>query len=125
VRTLRTLLLLLLSLSLPLYGSAALAVAPPCPMEMAAMDRPAMDSAEDAAYEGGDAALADCCADAAVRAATGKPCKAGQECQTGSVTLPPPAIGQALPADHGAPPRNALPPPTQGAADIWRPPAAS
>lgn len=73
----RTFLLLILCLAIPLQGFAALAAfEPPCPMES-----PTTVDATDVA----DVPMAhDCCNDADTFAKTGKVCKTGQECQSGS-----------------------------------------
>lgn len=67
-RWLRQLLLVLLSLTLPVYGWAAAAIASPCPMQT---DHSAMK--------------ADTCCQDTDHADAGNPCKAGQECQTGAL----------------------------------------
>ena len=59
-------LLLLLSITLPVYGSASIAIDSPCPMQT------------DGVKSG------TCCQDTD-HAKSGNPCKAGQECQTGAL----------------------------------------
>ena len=111
VRRLRLLLLLLLSLALPLYGAAPSAPVP-CTMSH--------DSPAD------ELPAADCCNDADLQAATGQACKTGQDCPAGALPLmQAAAVAHAPPADRAPAPHHGPPPPTQAAADIWRPPATS
>ena len=73
----RTFLLLVLCLAIPLQGFAAVvALESPCPMETTA----AGDTAAVSAMHG-------CCNDADTAAKTGKACKTGQECQSGGQYL--------------------------------------
>ena len=115
---LRTVLLLLLSVALPLYAGAAARAAIPCPMHasVAAMDA---DSAQ-------DSKAADCCeeADTDAGAAGGTACKAGADCQPVSVPLLGAAPGGRLPvADTTVAPPPHRPRASATAADIGRPPA--
>jgi hypothetical protein len=110
VRRFRLLLLLLLSLALPLYAAAP-AAPTPCAMSH---DAPA------------DEAPAGCCNDADMQAATGQPCKTGQDCPAGALPLlHAPAVAHALPAERRVAPHHRPPPPALATADIWRPPTAS
>ncbi len=82
MRLLRALLLLLLSLTLPLHGMAALvAVELPC-----AMEQPLVQARHPVATHG-----APCCNDAEAAARTGQLCKSGQDCKSLSFALGPPA----------------------------------
>jgi len=111
----RTLLIALLCVALPFAaGARALdAIKIPCPMQQAHQDM--APSAQLAAGT--------CCNDADTTAKTGKPCKAGQECQAS------PAAALLLPAVTSAPslsfPIAATAPiaPRLHPAGIWRPPA--
>lgn len=67
-RLLRQTVLVLFSITLPVYGWASVAIASPCPMQM---NPSSMKSGT-------------CCQDAD-HAKSGNPCKAGQECQTGAL----------------------------------------
>lgn len=67
-RWLRQTLLILLSITLPAYGWASIAIASPCPMQM---DHSSMKSGT-------------CCEDTG-HAGSDNPCKTGQECQTGAL----------------------------------------
>lgn len=85
VRTVRLMLLMLLSLAIPLAGYAGLGVPKmPCPMEMAAMAEQQLDSDMDQALT---AKMGDCCNDMETLLKTGKPCKVGQDCKIGSLGL--------------------------------------
>lgn len=69
MRTLRSILILLLCLAFPAYGYASLGVVQlPCPMQSDTVD---MDMSH---------AKGDCCLDADTAAKTGKTCKTGHEC---------------------------------------------
>lgn len=69
MRTLRSILILLLCLAFPAYGYASLGIVQlPCPMQS---DKADMDMSH---------ANGDCCLDADTAAKTGKTCKTGQEC---------------------------------------------
>lgn len=112
MRMLRSILILLLCLTLPAYGYAALgAVQPPCPMQSAGADG-------EMSHANGD-----CCLDADTAAKTGKTCKAGQECKAGGVfqmTSPQPAFlfasgAQLIPAAF-------LPRIASDPSGFWRPP---
>lgn len=117
MRNMRTLLLLILCLVLPLQGFAALvAFEPHCPM--------AMPACADAEAVSDDAMARDCCNDADTAAKTGKLCKTGQECSSGAqCLLLPPVVHAVAPA---ATERFALISPfirTLSPAGLWRPPA--
>lgn len=85
VRTVRLMLLMLLSLAIPLAGYAGLGVPKmPCPMEMAAMAEPQADTGMEQAPT---AKMGDCCNDMETLLKTGKPCKVGQDCKIGSLGL--------------------------------------
>lgn len=117
MRLLRTLLLLLVSVALPLYAGASARAAVPCPMMHAA--GAAMDAADD------EAPAADCCEDANLGSTGGPACKAGADCQTASVPLAATAPGAEMPVAEASLRPQARPPrASAAAADIWRPPAA-
>lgn len=115
VRPMRALLITLLCVALPLAAGARTldAIQLPCPMQQA--HQHTEPSAQPAAGT--------CCNDAETTAKTGKPCKAGQECQ------PSPAATLLLPAVTSAPslssPLAVIAPiaPRLHPAGIWRPPA--
>jgi hypothetical protein len=106
--------LLLLSLALPVYGSAGFAV-PQAPCAMADMD---------AAVMAADEAAGDCCNDLDTYAQTGQACKAGQECPaspTLTVSADPAGL---LTLQAQAPPAGGVHQPPRGEpGGIWRPPA--
>ena len=122
VRTVRFLLLMLLSLAIPLAGYAGLGVPKmPCPMEMAAM---AEQQLSGEMKEASATPMGECCNDMETLLKTGKPCKVGQDCKIGSQGLSvyfptvPPSFGKdsflARLNDRVIAPRT-IP--------IWRPPA--
>lgn len=85
VRTVRLMLLMLLSLAIPLAGYAGLGVPKmPCSMEMAAMAEPQADTGMEQAPT---TKMGDCCNDMETLLKTGKPCKVGQDCKIGSLGL--------------------------------------
>jgi hypothetical protein len=85
VRTVRFLLLMLLSLAIPLAGYAGLGVPKmPCPMEMAAMAEQQLGSDVEETPAG---AMGECCNDMETLLKTGKTCKVGQDCKIGSLGL--------------------------------------
>lgn len=112
----RTLLLLILCLVLPLQGVAAVvAFEPRCPM--------AMPACADAEAVSDDAATRDCCNDADTVAKTGKLCKTGQECSSGAQCLLLPPVAHAV-APVAAERFALLSPfiPSLFPAGLWRPP---
>lgn len=113
----RTFLLLILCLAIPLQGFAALAVfEPPCPMESSTT----VDATDVA-----DGSMAhDCCNNADTFAKTGKICKTGQECQSSSQG-PIFMLNTRLPSpDHSVRfPPIALSVHSFDPSDLWRPPA--
>lgn len=122
MRSIRFLLLVLLSLAIPLAGYAGLGVPKaPCPMEMAAIAEMQFDTSMDQALT---AKIGDCCNDMETLLKTGKTCKVGQDCKIGSQGLSvyfptvPPSFGKdsflARLNDRVIAPRT-IP--------IWRPPA--
>lgn len=107
MKHLRRLLLVLLSITLPVYGWASIAVASPCPMQ-----------AGSATMKPGGT----CCQDTD-HAKSGNPCKAGQECQTGALYQP--TIAAVLPVVPRSTVIATLPEPQLAAGDpafVWRPP---
>ena len=122
VRTVRLMLLMLLSLAIPLTGYAGLGVPKmPCPMEMAAMAEQQLDTSMDQALT---AKMGDCCNDMETLLKTGKPCKVGQDCKIGSLGLSVhfPSIPESFGRDTylaGLQDRVIEPRPIP----IWRPPA--
>jgi hypothetical protein len=85
VRTVRLILLMLLSLAIPLAGYAGLGVPKaPCPMEMAAMAEQQLDTRMDQVLT---VKMGDCCNDMETLLKTGKTCKVGQDCKIGSLGL--------------------------------------
>lgn len=85
VRTVRLILLMLLSLSIPLAGYAGLGVPKmPCPMEMDAMAEMQLGADMEQTPV---AQMGDCCNDMETQLKTGKPCKVGQDCKIGSLGL--------------------------------------
>ncbi|MEQ8484469.1 MAG: hypothetical protein RIB46_08900 [Pseudomonadales bacterium] len=126
--------MLLLTLTLPLPGLAALGRAQaPCPMQ-ADQPQAAAESGHHAhhgetrhaAAEPAPEAAHDCCDDAHAMAPGGQACKPGQHCQSVTLTLSlpsaaavraaPPTGENFGPPDRGAPPQASHTP-------IWRPPA--
>ena len=122
VRTVRFLLLMLLSLAIPLAGYAGLGVPKmPCPMEMAAMaEQQLSDDMEDASAT----PMGECCNDMETLLKTGKTCKVGQDCKIGSLGLSVhfPAIPEVFSKDTflGRLNDRAIEP---RPIPIWRPPA--
>lgn len=114
MRTMRTLLLLILCLAIPLQGFAAMvALEPPCPMEATAAG--SMDASDSMAH--------DCCNDADTVAKTGKLCKMGQECPSGGqYLLFPPVVLAVAPVtvDRFSLITHFIP--TLSPAGLWRPP---
>ncbi|MDP2371708.1 hypothetical protein [Rhodoferax sp.] len=115
MRSLRILLLCLLSLVIPAYGYAALGTAAlPCPMTQ-------HHATGDAASAHGGA---DCCDDADATAATGQPCKMGQDCPTGGLAWLLPkgslAVQVTQPTVHRFHTEVRIEP---AQSNIWRPPA--
>ncbi|HEY3698701.1 MAG TPA: hypothetical protein VGK97_05165 [Spongiibacteraceae bacterium] len=110
-RFFRRALLLLLAMTLPVYGWAALNIAAPCPMQ-AKHGAPQMQNS--------------CCNEQhSNKASNSNSCKAGQECQTGVLyisnvpvvsNVPSPHIVVALPVAHFSP---------QVLDAVWRPPLQS
>ncbi|WP_170211827.1 hypothetical protein [Rhodoferax bucti] len=85
MRTVRFLLLMLLSLAIPLAGYAGLGVPKmPCPMEMAAM---AEQQLSGEMKEASATPMGECCNDMETLLKTGKTCKVGQDCKIGSLGL--------------------------------------
>lgn len=115
VRPMRALLITLLCVALPLAAGARTldTIKIPCPMQQA--HQHTEPSAQPAAGT--------CCNDTDTTAKTGKPCKAGQECQTSpaATLLPPIMTPAASPSFRLA----AIAPiaPRLHPAGIWRPPA--
>lgn len=119
VRTVRLLLLVLLSFAIPMVGYAGLGVSTvPCPMDAAAMGNQSMSNMDQ------DTMQADCCNDIETMVKTGKPCKVGQECKVGTLGLL--IHSQNLTADFQKSPRmDCLKERTVALrwVNIWRPPA--
>ena len=85
VRTVRFILLMLLSLAIPLAGYAGLGVPKiPCPMERVAMAEQQLDNSMVPALT---AKMGDCCNDMDTMIKTGKTCKVGQDCKVGNLAL--------------------------------------
>ena len=118
MRILRVLLLILLGLTLPLQGIAAmLAAEPPC-----AMDAPAGRHVPLLKAHGSERAPP-CCNDAAALARTGKLCKSALDCQSAGLALLPPVLALAGSPQPGALRLPLLPLRLDAApARIWRPP---
>jgi len=112
----RSLLTLLLALTLPFTAWAGVALpAQPCPMQ-------AMMVATVSATAQAEGKM-DCCADAATAAKTGKPCKVGQECPSGTQAQPVVAIA-AAPVLNTSPRIPTAQPfaASTGPTGVWRPP---
>ena len=122
VRTVRLILLMLLSLSIPLAGYAGLGVPKmPCPMEMDAMAEMQLGADMEQTPV---AQMGDCCNDMETLLKTGKTCKVGQDCKIGSLGLSVhfPAIPEVFSKDTHLARLNdrAIEP---RPIPIWRPPA--
>ncbi len=111
----RALWITLLCVTLPFAAVARTmdAIKIPCPMQ----------PAHQAMAPSAQSVTGTCCNDADTTAKTGKPCKAGQECQTSpAVTLLPPAVTSA-PSLASRITATAPITPKLHPAGIWRPPA--
>ena len=111
----RALLITLLCVTLPFAAVARTmdAIKIPCPMQ----------PAHQAMAPSAQSVAGTCCNDADTTAKTGKPCKAGQECQTSpAATLLPPAVTSA-PSLASRITATAPITPKLHPAGIWRPPA--
>lgn len=119
VRAVRLILLVLLSFAIPVMGYAGIGMSKtPCPMEAAAMEAQSMTGMSQQSMD------ADCCNDMATMLKTGKTCKVGQECKTGT-------LGFSAHVPHRSNPFPSAPrisarkdrPVESPAVNIWRPPA--
>jgi hypothetical protein len=111
----RLVLILLLSVTVPVYGAAALNIVErkPCPLQSA-------DSASAM-----KASTHPCCQDSETAAKTGKPCKSGQECGTGTLSqIIPLKFSSPKPARHLVLPVVNTHFPSCPPSGVWRPPAA-
>ncbi|MDE2428878.1 MAG: hypothetical protein KGM99_09130 [Burkholderiales bacterium] len=118
---LRTLILLLLCLALPVYGYAGLTqMQTPCPMQE---EMQGQDGAMSMQVSGQQH---DCCDDMAMFVNAGKNCKTGHDCKTGSFVLQMPAVAAGFAEPVWTPPQLIdLPIAGLQRTRIWRPPAVS
>jgi len=117
MRLLRLMLVLVLSMTIPLHGMAAV---PDCACPMQTQDgASAMDSAM-------SADMSDCCVPADSGSTPDKPCKPGQSCGVSGVLLALPAhFHFAAPVGRMVPVHQTVARLVEPASGIWRPPSLS